>query len=84
MSLYGVQIWDINDRFTQVFYTAWRKAVRKFFSLLHPRTHCNILPLIINEFPIELQVKNRCIKFFQNISKTNNKYIMYPWQELSA
>ncbi len=37
--------WDLESANIQLFYTAWRRCIRKIFHL-HPRTHNNLLPAI--------------------------------------
>ena len=45
MSLYGSLLWDYESTGVELFYTAWRKCVRRIWQL--PRTtHCVLLYLI--------------------------------------
>ncbi len=44
MSLYSCQLWDWDSANIQLFYTAWRRYIRKIFHL-HIRTHNNLLPV---------------------------------------
>ena len=42
-SYYGSCLWDLQHKLVDVFYTTWRKAIRRLFGL--PRNaHCNMLP----------------------------------------
>jgi hypothetical protein len=79
MSLYGSVLWDLSGRLIDLFYTAWRKAVRKIISV-HPRTHCALLPLIISSAPIDITLKNRFINFLRKASNTQNYYIKIAYR----
>ena len=55
---YGSCLWDLQH----VFYTTWRKAIRRLFGL--PRNaHCNLLPLVAACLPIQSQLLNRGANF---------------------
>ncbi len=47
MPLYGSQLWDFDSNDCELFYTAWRKAIRKLL-FLSSRSHCNILSSIVD------------------------------------
>ena len=50
------------------------QAVRRLFKLPY-RTHCNLLPLIVNDFPIDVQLHLRFLKFLITIVNSNNNII---------
>ena len=74
MSVYGSQLWDLSHNLCNVYYTAWRKCIRRLLSL-SPRTHSSLLHLICLDCPIDVQLHLRFIKFFQNCLQSDNIYI---------
>ena len=74
MPLYGSVLWDLTDTNCERFYTAWRKAIRRVWKI-SPQTHCVLLPLICDDKPIEVQMCNRFLKFYQSLIKSDNSTI---------
>ena len=70
--LYGSQLWDYSSHSVDLLYTAWRKCVRRIWSL-HPRTHCLLLPLICDDSAIEVQLHQRFLNFYKTLSTSNNE-----------
>ena len=69
-SYYGSCLWDLQHRLVGVFYTTWRKAIRRLFGL--PRNaHCNMLPLVAACLPIQSQLLNRCANFVNSCLNSN-------------
>ena len=54
-SYYGCPLWNNTDKSISLFFTTWRKSIRKLLNL-PPRTHCNLLPAIMDSKPIECQL----------------------------
>ena len=71
MPLYGCQLWDFSSHHCNSFFTAWRKAIRRLL-MISPRSHSNLLHLIVNDLPIEIQLHKRFIKFFYSILHSEN------------
>ena len=76
-SYYGSQIWpiyrnDINKKIC----VSWRMALRRVWNLPY-NTHCDILPLISNQIPIEIQLKCRFIKFYKSLLASDNNLVRY-------
>ena len=70
-SYYGSCLWDLQHKLVDVFYTTWRKAIRRLFGL--PRNaHCNLLPLVAACLPIQSQLLNRCANFVNSCLNSNN------------
>ena len=70
-SYYGSCLWDLQHKLVDVFYTTWRKAIRRLFRL--PRNaHCNMLPLVAACLPIQSQLLNRCANFVNSCLNSNN------------
>ena len=61
-SFYGSQIWPIykTDIIKKVS-IRWRMALRRIWNL-PVNTHCDILPLVSSQVPIEIQLKCRFLK----------------------
>ena len=59
MSFYGSQIWPLweNNKLDDLC-VKWRKAIRRMWNL-PPDTHCNLLPLITSQDPVNIQLKCR-------------------------
>ena len=72
MPLYGCQLWDLSSRCCDSFFAAWRKAIRRLL-LIAPRSHSNLLHLVVNDLPIEMQLHKRFIKFFYNLLHSKNR-----------
>ena len=71
MPLYGAMLWDFSSEEVNYFYTQWRKSIRKIWNLPY-NTHCNLLSLIIEDIPIEVQLHKRFIKFMQSLINSTN------------
>ena len=74
MSVYGSQLWDFSAPQCERFYTAWRKAVRRL-CYLNARTHCNLLPLIVNDDPVHVQLHRRFVNFFSRLLSSTNSCV---------
>ena len=74
MSLYGCQLWNFSGKDVELFYTAWRKAIRYLWKL--PYTcHSVLLHEICNDLTIEYQLHKRFFKFFYNIYHSKNDVV---------
>ena len=74
MSLFGCQLWDFSGKEVQLFYTAWRKAIR-FLWKLPPRCHNNLLHLVCDDLDIEVQLHKRFLKFFYSLYHSRNTIV---------
>ena len=74
MSLYGCVLWDFSFPSVQEYFTSWRKSVRRVWKV-PARTHNNLLPLICNDDPVDVQLHKRVLSFFGAASKSSNKCI---------
>ena len=73
-SYYGSCLWDLQHKLVDVFYTTWRKAIRRLFVL--PRiAHCNMLPLVAACLPIQSQLLSRCTNFVNSCLNSNNSIL---------
>ena len=71
MSLYGSVLWDFLFKHVEMFYTTWRKCIRRLLGLPY-RTHNNLLHLICNDIPVDGQLHLRFLNFFVNNLKSDN------------
>ena len=71
MSLYGCQLWDYQDKITNKFYVAWRKAVRRVLGI-PPTTHCKYIHGIAGDSDIKHKLYIRFLKFIQSLYKSPN------------
>ena len=74
MSVYGSSLWNFGSKECEKFYVAWRKCIRRLFNL-PPQTHCNLLNVICDDFPVDVQLHKRFIRFFQSCYKSGNTCI---------
>ena len=58
MSLYGSVLWDFSSKHVEMFYTTWRKCIRRLLGLPY-RAHNNLLHLICNDIPVDGQLHLR-------------------------
>ena len=73
-SFYGTCLLDLQHKAVNVFYTTWRKALRRLFGL--PRnTHCNILPILAGCLPIQSQLLNRYANFMHSSLHSSNPVV---------
>ena len=54
----------------------WRMAIRRMWNLPF-NTHCDILPLLTSQSPIDIQLKCRFVKFYRSLVNSNNTLIKY-------
>ena len=75
-SMYGSQLWDLtSSAFTDIC-TNWRKA--HMIALSAPyNTHCDILPLIANNRPMDMIIDCKFMNFLKTIIYSENKIVRY-------
>ncbi len=74
MSAYGSVLWDFSSTYCQLFYTAWRKCIRRITGIPY-NTHCHLLHLICGDYPVDLQLHLRFIKFFMSSRSSKSENI---------
>ena len=76
-SFYGSQIWPLHkkDLMKRISIT-WHKALRRVCNL-PSNTHCDILPLLASQVPIDIQLKCRFLKFYRSLMDSDNILIRY-------
>ena len=75
-SMYGSQLWDKTGTTIENMYTQWRKAHRQVLSVPY-MTHCDLLPLIANNMPLEYILDSRYFAFFNSIVNSKNEIISH-------
>ena len=71
MPMYGCELWDFSSKYTELFYVAWRKSIRLLWSFPY-RTHCNLLPIICDDLPVEYQLHIRFLKSIKSNMNIDN------------
>ena len=74
MPLYGCVLWDFSKKDVIKFFTTWRKCVRHLLNLPQ-RTHSRLLPQIVGDKPIEVQLHNRVVKFLASMYESDNSLL---------
>lgn len=74
MSVYGSNLWDFDSKYVSDFFCAWRKCVRRVWGLPYT-THCNLLPAIAMDFPVEFQIYKRFFNFFKSAVCSENSVV---------
>ena len=75
-AMYGSQLWLLTSQGTANMCTQWRKAHRQVLSVPY-RTHCDIIPLIAENVPIECFLDCKFLSFYKSIASSENKTVRY-------
>ena len=75
-AMYGSQLWLLTSQGTANMCTQWRKAHRQVLSAPY-RTHCDIIPLIAGNVPIECFLDCKFLSFYKSIASSENKTVRY-------
>ena len=75
-SMYGSQLWLLNDASTNKMLIQWRKAHRIVLSL-PIMTHCDLLPLIADNLPLECMLESKFISFYKSVINSDNDEVRY-------
>ena len=54
----------------------WRNALRRIWNV-PSNTHCDIMPLLASQSPIDMQLKCRFLKFYRSLINSDNPLIRY-------
>ena len=74
MKIYGRQIWTFYNKEVNIFYTAWRKAIRQIYNLPY-RTHNILINHIIQCYPIDIILEKIGIRFIWGL--INSEHILF-------
>ena len=84
MSLYGSQLWPLWDKNNlNNICVKWRNALRRMWNL-PSNTHCDLLPLISSQTPIDIQLNCRFLKFYKSCIKSDNDLVSYLARKMTS
>ena len=63
-SMYGSQLWSMNSNSVEKIFSKWRKYHRIALEVPY-KTHCDLLPLIADNLPLECTLDLKFISFFK-------------------
>ena len=75
-SMYGSQLWNLSGQSVSDLCTQWRKAHRQTLSLPY-RTHCDLVPLIAQNIPIEIFLECKFLSFYKSAATSDNRIVKY-------
>ena len=75
-SLYGCELWILNNCHIDDVCVAWRKSLRKIWYLPYC-THCNLLPLISNCLPLFDEICRRSLHFIRTCINHKSSLVRY-------
>ena len=75
-TMYGSQLWLLTSQSVANMCTQWRKAHRQALSLPY-RTHCDLIPLIAENIPIEIFLDCKFLAFYKSAATSNNSIVKY-------
>ena len=74
--MYGSQLWLMTSPSVNKMYTQWRINHRRVMSVPF-RTHCDLLPLIADNIPIETRLDCKYIAFYKSIATSKNSIVKH-------
>ena len=74
--MYGSQLWDMTSPIMEKIYTQWRKAHKLVLGLPN-MTHCDLLPLIAENMPLQCNLDCKYIAFYKSIAKSDNNIVRF-------
>merc|ERR1712236_206992 len=75
-SMYGSQLWLMNSNNVEKVLSRWRKYHRMVLGVSNT-THCDLLPLISENMPLECALELKFIAFYKSIATSENKILSY-------
>ena len=75
-SMYGSQLWLMNSKCVEKILSKWRRYHRIALEVPY-KTHCDLLPLIADKFPLDCTLDIKFISFFKSIATSDNSIIRY-------
>ena len=76
LSLYGCELWNLEDKNIKTLETTWRKCCRLVLNL-PCRTHGRLIPYLVGTSDILTIIENRMINFFTKGIKHQNNLISF-------
>ena len=75
-TMYGSQLRDLTRQSVKTFCTKWHTIHRMALSLPY-NTHCDLLPLIAENRPLDCMLEYRYIGFYKTILEPKNNIVKY-------
>jgi len=75
-SMYGSQLWLMNSNSVEKILSRWRKFHRVVLGVPNT-THCDLLPLIAENMPLECSLELKFLSFYKSIATSENIIINY-------
>lgn len=75
-SMYGSQLWLITNKNVEKLYTRWRVYHRRILGVVNT-THCDLLPLITSNLPLDCILDLKYIAFFKTLMTTKNSIVKF-------
>ena len=75
-AMYGSQLWDLTSQSVKTLCTKWHAAYKMVLSLPY-NTHCDLLPLIAENRPLDCMLECSYIGFYKTISESENNIAKY-------
>ena len=73
-SYYGCVLWSLRSRDIDRIYVTWRKIIRRLWNVPY-RTHGRLLPVLLDDYSIEVQFMLRFSNFILKASQSDNSHI---------
>ncbi len=74
MSYYGCVLWSLRSHDINRIHVTWRKIIRRLWNVPY-RTHCSLLPVLVDDHPIDTQLLIRFSKFILKAAHSDNQLI---------
>ena len=74
-SFFGSELWRLDNTNINEIYTAWRKVVRRIWSIPY-NTHSRFLPLLCNCLPIDDQFCQRFLNFIRRCLSDDSSHLV--------
>ena len=75
-SMYGCELWSLNDNVIDDFCVAWRKALRRVLNLPFD-SHSYLLPLLSDTLPVFIEICRRSAKFIVNCLNCSSSLVKF-------
>jgi hypothetical protein len=76
MSLYGCELWPLEQSKIGLISVSWRKGLRRAWKLPY-NTHCSILPVLSSSLPLFDEICCRTIKFINKCLKSDSTLVKF-------
>ncbi len=67
-------LWSLRSHDINRIYVTWRKIIRRLWNVPY-KTHCSLLPLLVDDYPIDTQLLIMFLKFILKAAHSDNLLI---------